>query len=268
MATSSVSSSFTENLKVETECVGAKACAITKGVQHTFDQEKVIRIASWNLKSTFSQRNDVKMDVIRTIIWLMRPDVIALQELASPGRDTIDAIKHGLAGNWEAECIPHDVYRSNTCLAFLWNTSKIEDDRTKRGFVMRHGRLMFKKTFSLGEFKFNLVNLHLRPYKHKNHPIEIQNLHKVLDMTEETNCCSILVGDFNEYPCNDELKKRLYENVIRPHQYTNLIGTHCYDNLIVPYSLYLRCIGQEVYKHELIARPYFDHYPVVANFYC
>ena len=269
MATSSVSSCFTENLKVEMECVRAKSDAITETVEHTFDEEKIIRIASWNLKSTFSQRNDAKMDVIRRIIYLIEPDVIALQELASPGRDIIAAIKLGLVGNWKAKFIRHDIYRSNKCLAFLWNTSKIEDDETRSGdFVLSHGRYSLYRAFSLGKFKFKLVNFHLRPYNHKNHPFEIQRFHEVLDVTEEENWYSILVGDFNEYPCNDELKKRLYENVIGPHQYTNLIGTHCYDNLIVPYSLYLRCIGQEVCKDKLITQPYFDHYPVVANFYC
>ena len=267
MATFSVSSSI-ENLKVEMKCVKAKHDAITVTEKHTFHKEKVIRIASWNLKSTSSQKNNKKIEVIRAIITSIKPDVIALQELASPGSDTIAAIKDKLDGMWSTKFIPHNGH-SHTCLAFLWNTSKIEDDKTRGGyFATQHGQFSLYKAFSLGNFNFKLVNFHLRPYNHKNHPIEIQRLYEVIDTTEEKNWYSILVGDFNEYPCNDELKKRLYENVIRPHQYTNLIGTHCYDNLIVPYSLYLRCIGQEVCKDKLITRTYFDHYPVVANFYC
>ena len=262
------SDSWYDNIEVEKEYVRAKYDVITE-TEHTFLEKDVIRIASWNLKSTSSQ-NYEKIHVIQTIINLIQPDVIALQELASPGNNTADEIIYGLDGSWKYHFV-QDRPSSNTCLAFLWNNSRIEV--TKRSyFFSKNRRFALYLAFSLGEFNFALVNFHLRPFYHKAHSAEIQRLHKILDMVkekgEEENCCSILVGDFNEYPCNDELKKRLYENVIRPHQYTNLIGTHCYDNLIVPYSLYLRRTGQEVYKHGLIQQPYFDHYPVVANFYC
>ena len=86
-------------------------------------------------------------------------------------------------------------------LAFVWNTSTI---KTRQGvFFTKNRTSALYKAFLLDEFYFELMIFHLHPLHHKAHSTDIQRLHQVLDKVkekgEEKNCCSILVGDFNEY---------------------------------------------------------------------
>jgi len=228
-----------------------------------------IKIASWNLKNASYSRNKEKIKTISQIIKEINPDVIALQEIASPGKTTIDELKKYLGNGWEV-AFQLDSRPGSTCLAFVWKTEKLREGRT-RGSVIHpadYQRDIYYKTFEWEKhFTFKLVNLHLRPNGSKEHCTEIQKLDQVERQTKEGNCSIILIGDFNEYPCNDRLKEKMYENIIRPHQYTNVNGTFCFDNIIVPYPLYLCCKEHDVYKSNNIELPNFDHFPVYASFF-
>ena len=236
-----------------------------------------IKIASWNIHYPFSQ-SETKMQAVAKVINKINPDVIALQEVASP-QNSIVRIEKELVGKWdytfitkkyttEEREVPDEPIGNKHHLAFLWNTKTIEEGRNRGKQIRPPGyyRGILYKTFVAHDFHFKLVNFHLRPLGTKEHKTEINNLMQVHEMTKESKYHTIFLGDFNEYPCNDHLKELLYENVIRPHQHTNLLGLHAYDNLIVPYWLYLCCYEHKVVNEESLKKPDFDHFPIVAKF--
>ena len=228
-----------------------------------------ITIASWNVNRANQERGGVMANVINSI----DPDVIALQHVASPGRPTLDAIRTSLIGDWEYKIcenrrvdgpnLSSSPRKDTFCMAFLWKkgmTNNIEEcSYIQRNFF----RSPCWKTFSMDNFVFKLVNFHLQPICENSHAKDMNRLHVALDVGE--NCCTILLGDFNEYPCNNELKIQQYKSVIPPDQKTNRNGTYCFCNLIVPYSFYQYCVSREVRRHPDIADG-FINYPVSATF--
>ena len=247
--------------------------------------EKIsITIASWNVKIASYNTNVSKIHTIASVINKISPDIIALQEVASPGHETIDEILRVLPGNWDyLYAAPRR--GGNVCLAFLWNTDTIQEEGTRGHIITPPGyfRGIFYKTFvAKRKFNFKLVNFHLRPLDEKEHITEIDNLYQVYERMKNKKYTVIFIGDFNEYPCNDHLKELMYENIIRPHQRTNVSGKHCLDNMIVPYSLYLCCDEHSVKKDFIrecsnpccaekkakidFKEEDFDHYPIVAKF--
>ena len=245
-----------------------------------------ITIASWNIKIASYKTNVSKIHTIASVINKISPDIIALQEVASPGDKTIREILRQLQlqGNWEAD---YNVSREggNECFAFFWNADTIQEEGIREDPITPPGyyRQIFYKTFvAKRKFHFQLVNFHLRPFFECEHVTEINNLHVAYEMVKNNNYSIIFIGDFNEYPCNDHLKKLMYENIIRFYQCTNVLGTRCLDNIIVPYSLYLCCDEHSVKKHFIrecsnpccagkkaeidFKEEDFNHYPIVAKF--
>ena len=283
-AKSSSSPSLSEIVKTEWLYLKNKAKVFKDSIKVVSGEKISITIASWNVKNASYNTNVSKVHTIASIINKISPDIIDLQEVASPGDETIRQILSKLQGNWNFQ---HNTSRrgGNVCLAFLWNTDTIQEEGTRGSLITPPGyfRGIFYKTFvAKRKFNFKLVNFHLRPLDEKEHITEIDNLHQVYERMKNKKYTVIFIGDFNEYPCNDHLKELMYENIIRPHQRTNVSGKHCLDNMIVPYSLYLCCDEHSVKKDFIrecsnpccaekkakidFKEEDFDHYPIVAKF--
>ena len=249
------------------ELLLTKKMKVISYFKENFSGEKIsITIASWNVKNA-SYKNEAKMDTIARVINEISPDVIALQEIASPGKQAIDEIIGRLQGHWHFKFILDSRKSSKTCLAFLWNIETIQEGHTWGNLLTLKGyfrRILCKTFVAQGKFNFKLVNFHLCPAGDEEHATEINSLHEVHREVEEEEYSVIFIGDFKEYPCNDHLKELMYENIIRPDQHTNVSGSHCLDNMIVPYSLYLCCDEHKVKKD--FEREGFDHYPIFAKF--
>ena len=257
--------SLSEKLKTEELDLAQRRLEVINAFEKVSVEKMSITIASWNVKNA-TQKKEMKLQIIANVINEISPDVIALQEIASPGALALYKILDQLGPTWEAT-FNHEK-GSTSCLAFLWNNEKIKPGRTRGGGLTHRGycRAFYYKTFEAvkGTFNFKLVNFHLRPLGVKEHVTEIDNLHEVYERVNEKKYSVIFIGDFNEYPCNDHLKKLMYENVIRPDQRTNVLGSKCFDNMIVPYSLYLCCDEHKVKKN--FETTCFDHYPIFAKF--
>ena len=282
---SSSGPSLSDIMKTEFSYLTKKVGVFNDNRRKVESGEKIsITIASWNVKNASYNTNVSKIHTIASVINKISPDIIALQEVASPGHETIRQILSKLQGNWEFKLNTSRI-RSNECFAFLWNTDMIHDEGTRGSLVTPPGyyRGIFYKTFvAKSKFNFKLVNFHLRPLIESEHVTEIDNLRVAYEMVKNSNYSVIFIGDFNEYPCNDHLKELMYENIIRPHQRTNVLGTRCLDNIIVPYSLYLCCDEHKVKKDFIrecsdsccakkkakivFKEEDFDHYPIVAKF--
>ena len=86
----------------------------------------------------------------------------------------------------------------------------------------------------------------------------------------------MLIGDFNTYPIDDDLNKRLrFENIFKPQEYTNVNKNQCYDNIIVHQKLKLCCtyssVQDIILDRDNIAtaeqlKHKFDHLPICAEF--
>ena len=138
-------------------------------------------------------------------------------------------------------------------------------------------RKLYRKDFSIEGWKFTLVNFHLSPrslYKKEFNNLEVQNLHQVpLHLSNHASKNTILLGDFNAYPCSDQLDEQGYENVFRPHEFANQSKTDCLDNILVHHTLRLCCMRHEV-KDDIHMKgtvegksvTFFDHYPIWADF--
>ena len=286
MAAKSYSSpSLSEIFKTEKIYLNEKVKVFTDTSKKLYSEETIsITIASWNVKNASYKTNVSKIHTIASVINNISPDIIALQEVASPGDETIRQILSKLQGSWECQL---NTSRSggNECFAFLWNPHMIQEDGTRGNLITPPGyfRGIFYKTFvAKRKLNFKLVNFYLRPADEKEHITEIDNLHQVYERMKNKKYTVIFIGDFNEYPCNDHLKELMYENIIRPHQRTNISGKHCLDNMIVPYSLYLCCDEHSVKKDFIrecsnsccaekkakidFKEEDFDHYPIVAKF--
>ena len=282
-AKSSSSHSLSDILKTERLYLSERV-KVFNDSKKVSGEKTSITTASWNVKIASYNTNVSKIHTIASVINKISPDIIALQEVASPGDETIRQILSKLPGNWNFQ---HNTSRrgGNVCLAFLWNTDTIQEEGTRGSLITPPGyfRGIFYKTFvAKGKFNFKLVNFHLRRLDEKEHITEIDNLHQVYERMKIKKYTVIFIGDINEYPCNDHLKELMYENIIRPHQRTNVSGKHCLDNMIVPYSLYLCCDEHSVKKDfirecsnpccaEKKAKIDFkeedlDHYPIVTKF--
>ena len=198
--------------------------------------------------------------------------MIALQEVATP-EISIPKIKKELEGEWKDFYVDSgdDKDKGNKHhLVFLWKNETIELGKTRGGLVKaskHHLRKFLCKTFvAYDVFNFQLLNFHIRPWQEDTHKLEIDHLHEAYYKVKTKEYSTILIGDFNEYPCNDHLmKEEMYENIFRPHESTNTLHTKVYDNIIVPYRLYLCCDNHWVVKSDK-AKMCSDHYPIVAQF--
>ena len=93
-----------------------------------------LRIASWNLrnateKGTYPEKNKIICNTIKRI----DPDIIALQEIASPG-DVLDTIRAAMGKSWRATCGRVTLHKPDEYGGFLWKdrgehkgTVEIED---------------------------------------------------------------------------------------------------------------------------------------------
>ena len=239
-----------------------------------------LRIASWNLKkATLTGIHPDKIGmIIDTIAWI-NPDIIALQEIASSSSDLLEYICFRLNELWD---FVRDKVDKNEYSAFLWKNCGELQMKYILPLNLGFSRTVQAMEIRIGCFEFTLLNFHLAP-RSKDDRIETNDY----EVRELKNLSSrlvdvrfpvknlILIGDFNTYPIDDDLNKRLrFENIFKPQEYTNVCKNQCYDNIIVHQKLKLCCtsssvqdiiVGRNIATAEQLKYK-FDHLPIFAEF--
>ena len=133
----------------------------------------------------------------------------------------------------------------------------------------------------IGPFEFTILNMHLAPRSKddriETNDYEVRELKKLSSRLVDVRFPLknlMLIGDFNTYPIDDDLNKRLrFENIFKPQEYTNVCKNQCYDNIIVHQKLKLCCTSssvQDIIVDGDIAtaqlKNMFDHLPICAEF--
>ena len=220
-----------------------------------------LRIASWNLKkATLTGKHPDKIGMIFETIAHIDPDIIALQEIASSPSDFLKNIRDQLFEPWG---IATEKVGKNEYSAFLWKNG-LELQMKKTSPVtsdFSRSRKVQAMEVQIGPFEFTLLNFHFAP-RSDDDRIEI-NDYEVLQLVRMSSRLEkekfpsknlILIGDFNTYPLDDYLNKRLrFENILGPQEYTNVSRNKCYDNIIVHQKLKLCCTSSSV--QDIIVDP-------------
>ncbi len=257
------------------------------------DSTRTIRISSWNLnnlpqKTTDTELIDTKLDRICRIITHYKFDIIAVQELK---HEKVRALVHKLnyckaRRKWAYV----SANESNISGAFLYKRIGINNAQPLSKH--RENQYRWKPVSSvfttIDNWRFKLVNFHLRPRDKKDN--RIQNDREVAELTQFVNTPLndagdlILLGDFNCIPNNAELASRGYSNTFSVREYTNTKLFATYDNIIIPHKLHPRCVDHGICgtsfrrrRHSIAGERYTiegadsvvgisDHLPIWADF--
>ena len=217
-----------------------------------------LRIASWNLnKATLTGKHPDKIEMIIDTIACIDADIIALQEIASSLSDLLEHICFrlniccSLNAPWEFATAQVDI---NEYSAFLWkNDGELQMTNTSP-VNLGFSRNVQAMEIQIGPFEFTLLNFHFAPryddVRRIKNDCDLHELKKVSSRLVDDGFPPknlILIGDFNTYPIDDDLNKRLrFENIFKPHEYTNVSKNQCYDNIIVHQKLKLCCTSSSV----------------------
>ena len=242
-----------------------------------------LRIASWNLKkATMKGKYPEKIGMINESIGHINPDIVALQEIASsPPSDLLEKICDELVEPWVFATAQVDAHEHS---AFLWKKCGELQMKKTSPENLDFCRMVQTMEIQIGPFEFTLLNFHFAPrfkyddVRRKKNDVELYQLknvsrHFIKEKFPPKNL--ILIGDFNTYPLDDDLNKRLrFENIFKPQEYTNVSKNQCYDNIIVHQKLKLCCTSrsvQDIIVNGDIATAdqleyKFDHLPICAEF--
>ena len=239
-----------------------------------------LRIASWNLRNATEKGKyyPEKIEIICKTIKRINPDIIALQEIASPG-DILDIIRDTMGKSWRATCSTVTLHKPDEYGGFLWK------DRGEQKATVEIEDIGFKKKvckmeIQIENFWFTILNFHFACREdddsdsREENDGEVKQLCDIPKSTNFRNTNPILLGDFNICPINNELtKSHHFERFFEPHEYTNVAKSHCYDNIIVHHKLklcskthHIECIDVPDDETKKKLPNMFDHLPIWAEF--